>query len=83
MKCFYRNETLHQSGPLDAEHKRNVLKLNDLGWGMAHATLERSNSLLEGCDDVYFTYPSQINFDYRGAGGSRLWRLQPADQPVF
>ena len=83
MKRFYRNETLHQSGPARAGQNRKALTLKRLERGMAYATLEGSNSLFEGCDDVYFTYPSQINSDYCGAGGSRLWRLQPVDQSIF
>src|SRR5258705_3620612 len=83
MKRFYRNETLHQSGSAGAGHNRKALRLKQLEKGMAYATLEVSNSLFEGCDDVYFTYPSQINSDYCGAGGSRLWGLQPVDQSIF
>src|SRR5258705_6115902 len=78
MKRFYRNETLHQSGPAGAGHNRKALRFKQLERGMAYATLEVSNSLFEGCDDVYFTYPSQINSDYCGAGGSPFWRLQTA-----
>ena len=83
MKRFYRNETLHQSGPAGAGHNRKALRLKQLERGMAYATLEVSNSLFEGCDDVYFTYPSQIRSDYCGIGGSRLWRLQQPDKSVF
>src|SRR5258705_5669372 len=83
MKRFYRNETLHQSGSAGAGHNRKALRLKQLERGMAYATLEVSNSLFEGCDDVYFTYPSQINSDYCGAGGSRLWGLQPGDHSIF
>jgi hypothetical protein len=85
MKCFYRNETLHQTGSVDAGHNRKALPRRELARGMAYAThtLEGSNSLFEGCDDVYFTYPSQIRSDYCGIGGSRLWRLQQPDKSVF
>src|SRR5258705_807181 len=83
MKRFYRNETLHQSGPAGAGHNRKALRFKQLERGMAYATLEVSNSLFEGCDDVYFTYPSQINSDYCGAGGSRLLGLQPVEQSIF
>jgi hypothetical protein len=82
MKCFYRNETLHQSGLVGAGDNRKALNLKELEWGMAYAT-HTLDSLFEGCDDVYFTNPSPIHSDYLGAGGSRLRRLQPADQSVF
>jgi hypothetical protein len=85
MKCFYRNETLHQTGHSLRVTNRKALCTIELEWGTAYAThtLEGSNSLFEGCDDVYFTYPSQIHSDYCGLGGSRLWRLQQPDQSVF
>src|SRR5688572_21961716 len=86
MKCFYRNETLHQTDPVGAAQKRKSLPNNVLRLGMAYAThnLEGSNSLFEGSNDVYTPCPSRSHPDCGRAGWSCLWRLQPLNQsPVL
>ena len=84
MKCFYRNETLHQTGPVGVARNRKPFSRRLLARGMAYATqhLEGRNSLSKGCYDV-LTYPSRYHRDCECGGGSRLWRLQPANQSSF
>src|SRR5688572_28039110 len=86
MKCFYRNETLHQTDPIGIAQKRKTLIDKELKRGMAYATheLEGSNSLFQGSYDDYTPCPSRSHPDCGRAGGSCLWRLQPLNQsPVI